>query len=135
MGYLKYVKLPNVCYNCGMLTHETKLCQTNNVSRERMYGNWLRAEDRGEFILEWTEASMEDRYLSVSPTNENDVRSMGGNRNMVFEDRENSITGKPESVRRRPENNEVLPEEVEPSQMELEVVTQGTSNRGDDDRS
>lgn len=35
---MKYEKLPNVCYKCGRLNHETKNCKEMNINLERKFG-------------------------------------------------------------------------------------------------
>lgn len=38
---MKYERLPNVCYKCGKLNHETRVCKENNLNTEQMFGRWL----------------------------------------------------------------------------------------------
>jgi hypothetical protein len=39
----KYEYLPDFCYNCGIIGHTEKLCQSRNGREDRQYGTWLRA--------------------------------------------------------------------------------------------
>lgn len=65
--YVKYEKLPNVCYRCGMLNHETRQCKTPPSNKEKVYGGWLKAEDQSTFIPEWSEELSNTYHLVVSP--------------------------------------------------------------------
>lgn len=42
----KYEKLPNLCFNCGKFTHETRQCPTETASQlsKKKFGPWLRAD-------------------------------------------------------------------------------------------
>ena len=47
----KYERLDGLCFNCGILGLETKLCpQKNNGDGQKQYGEWLKAgnKQRGE---------------------------------------------------------------------------------------
>lgn len=48
--YLKYEKLPNVCYRCGMLNHDTRHYKSAASSTEKLYDGWLKAEEQSTFI-------------------------------------------------------------------------------------
>lgn len=52
---LKYEKLPNICYKCGVLNHETRSCTNMTEKQGPDFGAWLKAEDRSEFLLQWRE--------------------------------------------------------------------------------
>lgn len=43
---LKYVKLSNVCFNCGRFDHETRFCKGHQPNQEKLYGGWLKADTR-----------------------------------------------------------------------------------------
>lgn len=55
--HLKYVKLLSVCYNCGMISHDSKLCPNRKECGSVLYGKWLRTEDQSWNVPEWPENS------------------------------------------------------------------------------
>lgn len=65
--YLKYEKLPNVCYRCGLLNHDTRQCKTPTRNVKKLYGGWLKAEDQSTFTPEWSDELSETSHLVVSP--------------------------------------------------------------------
>lgn len=64
---MKYERLPNTCFRCGRLDHETRQCKTPINGNENVYGGWLKAEDQSEFIPEWSDELPETRHLIVDP--------------------------------------------------------------------
>lgn len=65
--YIKYVRLPNVCYNCGRLNHESRMCKERSKNREKQFGGWLKAEDPSVHNPVWSDGFTEESYLVVSP--------------------------------------------------------------------
>lgn len=63
--YLKYERLPNVCYRCGKLNHETRACKETETGMEKKYGVWLRASDSTEFTPEWSDDPSKMNQLVV----------------------------------------------------------------------
>lgn len=63
----KYERLPNICYNCGLMNHETRSCKFHVDGKERAFGNWLRAEEVEVLSIPWSEESeMNGDYIFVS---------------------------------------------------------------------
>lgn len=53
--YMKYEKLPNVCYRCRKLNHERRQCKAPVSNKEKLFGGWLKVEDNLEYTSEWLE--------------------------------------------------------------------------------
>lgn len=66
--YMKYECLPNVCYNCGRLNHETNRCKQQSLGLERRFGKWLKADDPTKFSPEWSDEISENNYLVMETT-------------------------------------------------------------------
>lgn len=47
--YLKYAKLPNMCFNCGLFTHEIRTCRNHRSPQGKKFGRWLRTDERAVF--------------------------------------------------------------------------------------
>lgn len=63
----KYERLPNICYNCGILDHETRACKFQSGGKQRLYDNWLRTEDPEIFSVLWSEEAAEKGdYMLIS---------------------------------------------------------------------
>lgn len=52
---LKYVKLPNLCFHCGLFNHESRMCKKQRSDQGVGWGKWLRADDRSKFNPDWSE--------------------------------------------------------------------------------
>lgn len=76
--YLKYEKLPTICFQCGVLTHGTRQCSQYHKDEEKdlKYGVWIKAEERTENIQVWSE-NMETEMLRSQPVSA--VRGRSGN--------------------------------------------------------
>lgn len=67
--HLKYVKLPNICFKCGKLKHDTKICTKQSINGNNLYGKWLSAEEKSWNILVWTENVVDrSNFRTVSLT-------------------------------------------------------------------
>lgn len=77
--YLKYEKLPTICYLCGVLNHGTRNCMHYHKDKEKdmKYGAWIKAEERAENIQAWTESTEPARVFGSQP--ESMVRGVIGN--------------------------------------------------------
>lgn len=65
---LKYERLPHVCYHCGRLNHDTKVCKVKNKHLDSNYGGWLKAEDNTKRVLRWTDVVPEEHLVvEMSP--------------------------------------------------------------------
>lgn len=65
---LKYERLPNICFKCGVFSHDTRSCNINQSTTKTNteFGSWLRAEDRSEFVPRWPECdAVEPENLNV----------------------------------------------------------------------
>lgn len=61
---LKYENLPNVCFKCGVLTHDTRSCKRLSDNLENEYGMWLKTKERAEFIPQWPEIGSGEELTS-----------------------------------------------------------------------
>ncbi|GAU25523.1 hypothetical protein TSUD_280080 [Trifolium subterraneum] len=50
----RYEKLPQVCFNCGILGHSNKLCQNEaiNMMESAPLGPWIRSNQYGRRVME-----------------------------------------------------------------------------------
>lgn len=63
----KHERLPNICYRCGTLNHESRNCSFQAAGKEIVFGSWLRAEDPSENVLRWSEMVAEtNNHVVVS---------------------------------------------------------------------
>lgn len=74
----KYEKLPKICYNYGLLNHETKNCTVHLGVNQKSYGNWIRAEDPEIFYVFWSEKMAEDGVYSLISLPEVDMKPPSG---------------------------------------------------------
>lgn len=78
---MKYERLPNVCYKCGKLNHETSVCKENRLHMESIFGRWLRADDPTKVSHEWSVEAMVMNHLVVEFSPEMHGGEMGSPEN------------------------------------------------------
>ncbi|KAK7259163.1 hypothetical protein RIF29_24762 [Crotalaria pallida] len=65
--WLQYKRLPNFCYNCGILGHGEKDCENELVKGEKMYGEWLQTT-YGEKMLSQEIKTIDEENPKPNPT-------------------------------------------------------------------
>lgn len=78
----KYEKLPSICFNCGLLNHDSRGCPNVKTSINSFYGNWLRAETMVENIPIWKDNQVDNGDVSFVSLPE----VVGGSRKEVNSD-------------------------------------------------
>lgn len=66
---MKYERLPLVCFQCGWMDHELRLCKMVNAGSVKCsdYGVWLKAEDHTTLKPKWEDEGPDSGHTVFSP--------------------------------------------------------------------
>lgn len=63
----KYEKLPIMCFKCGLIGHDFKMCKVSQHKKDNLFGNWMKAEDSSVNVQIWSgDGNSEADFMVVS---------------------------------------------------------------------